>query len=71
MTSIDPTKRILDLREKVLRGEAITLDEAREAVELLRQYTTSHAVVKKEQNSKKGLASPDFDLDSLFDKKGS
>ena len=68
MTQTDPTKRILDLREKVLRGEQITLDEAREAVELLRQYTSSHAVVKKEKSKAKGLASPDFDLDSLFKK---
>lgn len=64
----DVTQKILDLRAKVLRGDRITLEEAREAVALLREYTSaSHAKTTKERK-KKGLANPDFDLDALFKK---
>lgn len=62
----DPVQRINDLRQKVIAGEEITMEEAAEAIQLLR----ADREVKTNTPTDKAVKAVPLDLNDLFKLKG-
>lgn len=60
MTEVNPLVRINELRQKVIKGEPMTIEEAKEAIQLLRQQRA-----EKLGTTSKETALP-TDLNDLF-----
>lgn len=63
-TSNEAISRINELRQRIIRGEALSVEEAREAISLLRQQRAAATAPKESTPSDIPL-----DLNELFNKK--
>lgn len=65
MANEDVLLKINQMRQRVISGEALEISEAREAIQLLRQYRQSKTTPKTQKES-----SLPADLNDLFADKG-